>query len=123
MNVYVSVLTVVSVLAMVGLFFSLYGRPATLCDAKVGEIYNFEYLQPLHGKPKRWMANVVEPVVKLDDNAIQRLNRRDYRKNDPKFKRSHHLVTCETKNGEIRQFYCERTTKCRKPLFSNLLAS
>jgi hypothetical protein len=123
MNVYVAVLTVVSVLAMVGLFVSLYGKPAALCDAKVGEFYNFEYLQPLNGKPKRWMARVIEPVVKLDDRAISRLNRNSYRKNDPKFERSHHLVKCETKNGEIRQFYCERVTKCRKPLFSNLLAS
>jgi hypothetical protein len=123
MNVYVAILTVVSVLAMVGFFLSLYGRPATLCDAKVGEVYNFEYLQPLNGKPKRWLAKVVEPVVKLDDRAISRLNCNSYRKNDPKFERSHHLVTCETKNGEIRQFYCERTANCRKPIFSNLLAS
>jgi hypothetical protein len=123
MNVYVAILTVVSVLAMVGFFLSLYGRSATLCDAKVGEVYNFEYLQPLNGKPKRWLAKVVEPVVKLDDRAISRLNCNSYRKNDPKFERSHHLVTCETKNGEIRQFYCERTANCRKPIFSNLLAS
>ena len=115
--------TVVSVLAMVGFFLSLYSRSATLCDAKVGEVYNFEYLQPLNGKPKRWLAKVVEPVVKLDDRAISRLNCNSYRKNDPKFERSHHLVTCETKNGEIRQFYCERTANCRKPIFSNLLAS
>jgi hypothetical protein len=112
-------------IAVMVLFFvsMFYGRSATLCDAKVGEVYNFEYLQPLNGKPKRWMAKVVEPVVKLDDSAIQRLNRRDYRKNDPQFQRSHHLVTCETKNGEIRQFYCERTTNCRKPLFNNLISS
>lgn len=114
---------VCAVTVMVGFFLSLYGRKATLCEAKVGEVYNFEYLQPLNGKPKRWLAKVIEPVAKLDEATIERLNTNSYRKNDPKFKRSEHIVTCETKNGEIRQFYCERTLNCRKPWFNNLLAS
>ena len=104
---------------MLGLFFT--GRKATLCEAKVGEVYNFEYLQPLNGERKRWLAKVVEPVAQLTDDQIARLNRNSYRKNDPEFKRSNHLVTCETKNGDIRQFYCERAVNCRKPLLGRIM--
>ena len=100
------------------------GKPASLCDAKVGEVFNFEYLQPLNGEPKRWRAKVVEPVVRFDDGSLQSMNARSsYRKNDPEFKRTNHLVTCETDDGEYRQFYCERAVNCRKPLLGSLLSS
>lgn len=100
------------------------GKPASLCEAKIGEVYNFEYLQPLNGEPKRWKAKVVEPVVHLDDKAIRTMDARsNYRRNDPQFKRTNHLVTCETADGNIRQFYCERAVNCRKPLLGGLLAS
>lgn len=116
-------LIVVGVVGIFALAAGFYGRPATLCEAKVGEVYNFDYLQPLNGESKRWMAKVVEPVCNLDDKAISRMNARsNYRRNDPKFQRTHHLVTCETKDGQIRQFYCERAVNCRKPLFGSLIA-
>lgn len=116
-------LVVVGVVGIFALMAGFYGRPATLCEARVGEVYNFDYLQPLNGEPKRWMAKVVEPVVNLDDNTIARMNARSsYRRNDPKFERSNHLVTCRTKDGRVRQFYCERAVNCRKPLFGGLLA-
>ena len=116
-------LIVVGVVGIFALAAGFYGRPATLCEAKVGEVYNFDYLQPLNGESKRWMAKVVEPVCSLDDNAISRMNARsNYRRNDPKFQRTNHLVTCETKDGQIRQFYCERAVNCRKPLFGSLIA-
>lgn len=99
------------------------GKPASLCEAKIGEVYNFEYLQPLNGEAKRWKAKVVEPVVHLDDPTINRMNTRsNYRRNDPEFKRTNHLVTCETADGNIRQFYCERAVNCRKPLLQSLFA-
>ena len=114
---------VVGVVGMFALAIGFYGTPATLCEAKVGEVYNFDYLQPLNGESKRWMAKVVEPVCNLDDNAISRMNARsNYRRNDPKFQRTHHLVTCETKDGQIRQFYCERAVNCRKPLLGKIMA-
>ena len=116
-------LIVVGIVGIFALAAGFYGRPATLCEAKVGEVYNFDYLQPLNGESKRWMAKVVEPVCSLDDNAISRMNARsNYRRNDPKFQRTNHLVTCETKDGQIRQFYCERAVNCRKPLFGSLIA-
>ena len=116
-------LIVAGIVGIFALAAGFYGRPATLCEAKVGEVYNFDYLQPLNGESKRWMAKVVEPVCSLDDNAISRMNARsNYRRNDPKFQRTNHLVTCETKDGQIRQFYCERAENCRKPLFGSLIA-
>ena len=116
-------LIVFGVVGIFALAAGFYGSPATLCEAKVGEVYNFDYLQPLNGESKRWMAKVVEPVCSLDDNAISRMNARsNYRRNDPKFQRTNHLVTCETKDGQIRQFYCERAVNCRKPLFGSLIA-
>ena len=116
-------LIVVGIVGIFALAAGFYGRPATLCEAKVGEVYNFDYLQPLNGESKRWMAKVVEPVCSLDDNAISRMNARsNYRRNDPKFQRTNHLVTCETKDGQVRQFYCERAVNCRKPLLGSLIA-
>lgn len=92
------------------------GKSASLCDAKIGEVFNFEYLQPLAGEAKRVRAKVIEPVVHLDNAAIQRMNARsNYRRHDITFRRTNHLVTCQTADGNIRQFYCERVKNCRKP--------
>ena len=116
-----------SLAGMVGIGFvfaylaCFVGKPASLCEAKVGEVFNFEYLQPLSGERKRWKAKVVEPVVHLDDPTISSMNSRsNYRRNDPEFKRTNHLVTCQTHDGEYRQFYCERAVNCRKPLLASL---
>ena len=111
-----------SVIAVAFVFFGIYsvygGSRASLCNAKVGEVFNFEYLQPVNGDSKRVLAKVLEPVVHLDDIAIQRMNARsNYRRHDAAFKRTNHLVTCQTADGNIRQFYCERVKNCRKPLF------
>lgn len=111
-----------SVVFGIGLIaFALYniysGVHGSLAHARVGEVYNFEYEQPLRGTHERYLAKVVEPVYTLDDNAIRRLNRRSaYRRNDPVFQRTHHLVTCQTADGEIRQFYAERAKNVRRPL-------
>lgn len=101
---------------------SLRGVTGSLATARVGEVFNFEYEQPLHGQPERVLAKVVEPVYTLDDNSIRRLNARsNYRRNDPKFKRTKHLVVCEMPTGEIRQFYAERTKNVRRlPITGNL---
>lgn len=99
-------------------YYSVYGGyRASLCDAKVGQVFNFEYLQPVTGDSKRVLAKVIEPVVHLDDHAIATMNARSrYRRYDSAFKRTNHLVTCQTADGNIRQFYCERVKNCRKPL-------
>lgn len=106
--------------------FALYhiysGVHSTLANAQVGEVYNFEYLQPHHGDPVRVLARVIEPAFTLSDESIRRLNATsNYRVNDPQFKRTRHLVTCETPNGEVRQFYAERAKNVRRPLLAGLL--
>jgi hypothetical protein len=114
------------VIAIVGFFAimaAFVGSPATLCEAKIGEVYNFEYLQPLKGQKKRYLARVIEEPVRFSDQALERMNKASsYRVNDPEFKRTNHVVTCESHDGEIRQFYCERAVNCRKPLLGGFLA-
>jgi hypothetical protein len=123
----VAIITCVVALVGCGLglfgFYALYGgRRANLTEAKVGQVFNFEYLQPLNGKPERYLAKVIEPVATLDESWIKLMNRRsNYRRNDPNFKRTNHLVTCETADGNIRQFYCERVVNCRRPLLAGLM--
>lgn len=106
------------------LSYAVYGGVhGSLNSAKVGEVYNFTYEQPLHGEPERYLARVLD-VHTLDDASIRRLNVRSrYRANDPQFQRTRHLVTCQTPDGTVRNFYAERTRNCRKPLFAGLLFS
>lgn len=118
-----SVIAVASVLLAGFMLYSVYGGfRASLDHAKIGEVYNFEYEQPLHGDPERFLAKVIEPVYTLDDRQIARLNRKSsYRRGDASFKRTKNLVVCATPDGKIRQFYAERVKNCRKPLFAGLL--
>ena len=107
------------VLAVVALGFFLYsavrGVSGSLSTAKVGEIYNFEYEQPHHGEAERVLAKVISPVNTLNEFQIRKLNARSaYRRNDPKFQRTKHLVTCEMSDGTIRNFYAERTRNVRR---------
>lgn len=105
---------VVALIAVLA-YNAIRGVHGSLTAAKVGEVYNFEYEQPYHGDSKRVLAKVIEPVHKLDDVQIRRLNLRSrYRSNDPVFQRTHHLVTCEMPTGEIRQFYAERAKNVRR---------
>jgi hypothetical protein len=119
--------TIVSVGIICGLIalgiYAMYGgRKANLAEAKIGQVFNFEYLQPLNGEPERYLAKVIEPVTALDESWIKIMNRRsNYRRNDPNFKRTNHLVTCKTVDGNIRQFYCERVVNCRRPLLAGLM--
>lgn len=125
MNVYLGVgLLVAGVVGLVAFAFynTVRGVRGSLSNARVGEVYNFDYEQPYHGHHRRVLAKVIEPVYTLDDMAIHRLNRRSgYRRNDPVFQRTHHLVTCQTANGEIRQFYAERAKNVRRSLFGGVL--
>ncbi len=102
--------------------YGIYGGPKmSLSNAVPGEVYNFVYEQPLKGDPERYMAKVIS-VHELDQNTINRLNRNSrYRKYDPLFCRTGHLVTCAMPNGETRNFYAERVKNCRMPLAGKLL--
>jgi hypothetical protein len=114
---------VVAVIAFLALAYNVVrGVHGSLTNARVGEVYNFEYEQPYHGEPERILARVIEPVYTMDDYQIKRLNARsNYRANDPNFKRTKHLVTCEMVDGSIRNFYAERTKNVRRCVFTNRL--
>lgn len=104
------------------LAYAIYGgSKGSLSSAKIGEVYNFVYEQPAKGDPERYLAKVLD-VCTLDSNSIRRLNARSaYRRNDPQFVRTSHLVTCKMPNGSVRNFYAERTKNCRKPLLAGTL--
>lgn len=119
-NVGLAVAGLAGIVAFV-LFHIYSGIHASLSNAKVGGVYNFIYEQPLHGEPERYMAKVLD-VHTLDEFAIRRLNARSrYRAGDPKFQRTTHLVTAQTFDGKIRNFYAERTRNVRKPLFGGVV--
>lgn len=111
------------VVVAVGYFvaFHLYsGVDDSLTNARIGGVYNFEYIQPVTGTPERFMAKVLE-VHRFSDDWIARLNRTSrYRRNDPEFQRSKHLVTAQTPDGKIRNFYAERTRNVRRPLLGGV---
>ena len=116
-NVLIGAGVVVAVVAIgFALFHTFSGVHGSLANARVGEVYNFEYEQPLHGDPDRFLARVLD-VTTLDDAAIRRLNARSrYRRNDPVFQRTNHLVTCKTADGKVRHFYAERAKNVRRSL-------
>ena len=101
-------------------FHIYHGVHDSLSNARIGSVYNFEYIQPVTGEPERFMAKVLE-VHRFSDDWIARLNRTSrYRRNDPTFKRSRHLVTAQSPDGKIRNFYAERTRNVRRPLFGGV---
>jgi hypothetical protein len=96
-------------------------RKKSLIGARVGDVYNFEYLQPVTGKRVRHLAKILE-VHRLSDEAVSRLNARSaYRRGDPDFHRGNHLVTAQMVTGETRNFYAERTRKAVRPPLGRLL--
>jgi hypothetical protein len=103
------------------LFHVYSGVNASFSSAKIGDVYNFEYLQPHKGDPERYMIKVVD-VCTLDDRQISRLNATsNYRRYDSNFQRTNHLVTGESPDGTIRNFYAERVVNCRRPLLGGAL--
>jgi hypothetical protein len=103
-------------------FYSVYGgSKASLANAQDGQVYNFVYNQPLHGTHERFLAKVIGKQT-LTADQIAKLNRRSrYRAGDPEFIRTANLVTCQTPDGKIRNFYAERVSNCRKPLLAKVL--
>jgi hypothetical protein len=115
-----------TVAAMVGLVvagvvafgvFHLYsGVKDSLSNAQVGRVYNFKYIQPVTGDTQRFMAKVLL-VHEFSADYLARLNAvSNYRRHDPNFERSRHMVTAQTPDGKIRNFYAERTRNVRRPL-------
>jgi hypothetical protein len=102
--------------------FHIYsGVRDSLTTARIGSVYNFEYVQPVTGMPERFMAKVLE-VHRFSEDYIARLNATsNYRRYDPMFQRSQHLVTAQTPDGKIRNFYAERTRNVRRPLLGGVV--
>lgn len=104
-----------------GLYHIYRGVDGNLANANVGEVYNFQYLQPKHGYPERYMVKVVG-VHTLTEKQISKLNATsNYRRFDPVFQRTNHLVTGQSPDGTIRNFYAERVVNCRRPLLGRPL--
>lgn len=111
-------LGIVSSMVLYGLIKGVHDN---LTNAKVGSVYNFYYHQPLNGTSERFMAKVIG-VNKLSKDSISLLNKKSrYRKNDNQFFRTEHLVTAQTPDGRIRNFYAERTTNVRRPILGKLM--
>ena len=93
----------------------------SVIDNCVTPVYNFEYEQPVTGDAERYMAKVLS-VHRLSNESIQRLNSTSrYRRHDSQFMRTTHLVTAQTPDGKIRNFYAERTRNVRRPLLGTAL--
>ena len=102
-------------------FHTYRGVQDSLTNAQVGKVYNFEYEQPLTGETERFLAKVVS-VQKFTQDQINRMNRAyRYRRNDNNFVRTSNLVTAQTPDGKIRNFYAERTQNVRRPLLGGVL--
>lgn len=125
MNDIVAISVCFLVACVLMLSFALYniyrGVNDSLSNASLGSVYNFRYFQPLTGDYQRYLAKVMD-IRKLDNAEISRLNwSSDYRRGDKSFKRSPTLVTCEMSNGDIRQFYAERSDMCKRSAIGSLL--
>jgi hypothetical protein len=120
--VFVSILAAVAVAVVGFVFYSVYGgSKGSLANAVEGQVFNFVYQQPLHGTHERFLAKVIGKQT-LTADQIAKLNRRSrYRAGDPEFMRTANLVTCQTPDGKIRNFYAERVSDCRKPLLAKVL--
>jgi hypothetical protein len=103
-----------------GLYHIYRGVNDSLSNAQIGKVYNFEYEQPLTGDPERFLARVLS-VHRLSNDSIARLNAKSrYRRYDGNFVRTTHLVTAQTPDGKIRNFYAERTRNVRRPLLGGV---
>ena len=108
-------------LLLASYFHTYYGVYDSLTNAVIGDVYNFQYEQPVTGERNRYLVKVKNIHI-LSEYDIRRLNEfSKYRRNDEQFNRSRTLVTCEMVDGTIRNFYAERATNCRRPFFAKLL--
>ncbi len=109
-----------AVLAFVA-FHTYGGVKDNMSNAQVGKVYNFEYEQPLNGEPERFCAKVLA-VQTFSKDQIERMNNAyRYRRDDNNFVRTSHLVTAQTPDGKLRNFYAERTRNVRRPLLGGVV--
>lgn len=111
----------VSCVLAFALYHVYHGVKDNLSSAKIGDVYNFEYLQPVKNDPRRFLVKIVN-VSTLTDEQIRRLNAKsNYRRYDGDFQRTNHLITGRSPDGTIRNFYAERVVNCRRPLLGSTL--
>jgi hypothetical protein len=117
-----SIFAGVTALLVAFAWFHVYrGVRDSLSNARVGQVYNFKYLQPVTDTPERFMARVVN-VQTFSEGYLSLLNSKSrYRRNDPEFQRSKNLITAQTFDGKIRNFYAERTIDVRRPLLGGVV--
>jgi hypothetical protein len=122
MIVFGTIFTCVTACLLAFCSYHIYrGLHGSLACASVGDVYNFEYLQPNTGEHERFLVKVIG-VHTLSAETISRLNARsNYRRYDPDFQRTNHLVTGQSADGKIRNFYAERVVNCRRPLLGGTL--
>ena len=109
-----------AVLALVT-FHTYGGVKDSMENAKIGKVYNFEYQQPVTGDPERFCAKVVS-VQKFTSDDLKRMDQAyRYRRHDANFVRSGSLVTAQTPDGKIRNFYAGRTQNVRRPLLGGVV--
>ena len=70
-------IAVVSAIFLFGLALNAVygGKNASLCDARPGQVFNFEYMQPLNGESKRVLARVIDKPYKFTDAELKNMNR------------------------------------------------
>lgn len=103
------------------LLYGIYGGVHdSLTNAKPGNVYSFDYLQPNSGEPHRHVVKVIG-VQKLSDEDIRRLDRKSkYRETDQNFRRTDTLVRTVDTEGKFRQFYAQRAVSVHRLPFGNL---
>ena len=96
------------------IFALVFGIDNTLVKAQVGKYYRFTYLQPTAKMPKIIEGKVLS-VRRLSDKSINRIYREsNYRIMDPNFIRTRHLVTIQTLDRKLMNFYAERTSNTKR---------
>lgn len=96
--------------------FSFLNMRVNFTNAKLNNVYNFDYVQPVTGERQRFLAKVIRNERwTLED--IMKLNfRSNYREYDSTFERAGNLITCIMPNGEYRKFWSNRVVNCKKVL-------
>lgn len=106
--------------SLAGILFAVGGKNDNLANARIGDIFSFTYEQPVKGD-----GNFIGKVVSVRDMTWDEIDRLDYfsryRRHDPKFMRTTTLVTCQSNDGKIRNFYAERTKNCKRSVTGGVL--
>jgi hypothetical protein len=115
MTEFVTIFGVVTCVLCGVVAYSLYkGVHGNLENAKVGEVYHFDYLQPVTGDAQRFMVKIISNVPMTAEQIAKLNNTSRYRRYDSIFVRTPHLVTGQSPDGKIRNFYAERTVNCKR---------